>query len=129
MGNGPFIAERAAQPLDLLESGMAGGGWEALEKVFAQAPETAGPLKPADDLAEFMWGLYCTAPGRAMFEWLMDVTVRQAFRVTGQSFEQTALNAACREGRDAVAMLMMQAVEAGKQSTENKRKKTEKPDA
>lgn len=127
MGNGPFIAARAAQPLDLLERGMAGGGWETLEKMLGPMPEPAGPLKPADDVAEFMWGLYCTVQGRAMFEWLMDVTVRQPFQMTGQSFEQTALNAASREGRDAVAMLMMQAVEAGRKSIENK--KTEKPDA
>ncbi len=129
MSNGPFLPERAAQPADLLEGGFAGGGWDALEKVFSHAPEQAGPLKPDDEIAAFMWGLYCTPQGRAMFEWLLDITVRQPFRATGQSLEQTALNTAMREGRDAVAMLMLQAVAEGKKSIDNKTKKTENADA
>src|SRR3546814_16093214 len=77
--SGPFIPARAGQPFDLLEKGAAGGGWDGLEEIFKPVLQDA-PLQPGDDIARFLWGLANTPQGRAMFEWMMDISIRQPFR-------------------------------------------------
>lgn len=112
MTTGPFIAGRAAQPLDLLEQGVAGGGWEALEELFKPHLSTR-ELQPDDELARWMWGFYNTIPGRAMIEWMMDISLRQPLRVTGTSIEQTALQAATRQGINGFAEAVLAAIAHG----------------
>ncbi|MUZ80780.1 hypothetical protein GOZ78_03505 [Agrobacterium vitis] len=111
---GPFIAGREAQPLDLLEQGVAGNGWEGLEGLF----NLDGPkdeLKPEDELAEFMWGLSQTAHGRKMFEWMMDISIRQPLRITGATIEQSALMGATRQGINGFAEVILKAIAKGSQ--------------
>ncbi|CDZ67637.1 Hypothetical protein NGAL_HAMBI2605_59180 [Neorhizobium galegae bv. orientalis] len=110
--SGPFISARAAQPLDLLEQGAAGGGWEALQELFKPQLQTA-ELQPADDVSKFMWGLYNTPEGRAIFEWMMDISIRQPLRVTAGSIEHTALNAATRQGINGFAEVVLKAIAHG----------------
>lgn len=109
---GPFVPGRAAQPLDLLNDGVAGGGWEALEKLFE--PHLSGqPLQPADDVAKVMWGFYNTPQGRAMFEWMFDISLRQPLRVTGRTLEETALLSATRQGINGFAEAVLAALAHG----------------
>ena len=108
----PFLPSRAGQPLDLLAEAATSGGWEELERIMEARPGAA-PLQPGDDVAEFMYALYGTAPGRQMFEWMMDISLRQPLRVTGKSIEETALLAAGRQGVNGFAEAMLAAVKLG----------------
>lgn len=111
--SGPFIPARAAQPMDLLEQlTESNGGWEELEELFRPQLQDA-PLQPRDGVAKFMYGLYGTPEGRAMFEWMMDITLRMPLRSTGQTFEQTALNTATRQGINGVGEAILAAIAHG----------------
>lgn len=113
--SGPFLPARAAQPLDLLEQSYTGGaGWDDLDldALRAALPDNA-PLKPSDEIARFMFGLYSTAEGRRMFEWLMDITIRQPLRATGPTIEETALRTATRQGINGVAEAVLAAIALG----------------
>ncbi|MCF6368336.1 hypothetical protein [Rhizobium halophilum] len=121
--SGPFIPARAAQPFDLLEKGAAGGGWDALEEMFKPVLQDR-PLQPGDEVAKFMWGLANTPEGRAMFEWMMDVSIRQPMRVTGETIEQTALAAAVRQGINGFAEAVLAAIAHGEKQVREARQKT-----
>ncbi|MQB43382.1 hypothetical protein [Rhizobium sp. ICMP 5592] len=113
--SGPFIAERVAQPLDLLEQGVAGGGWEGLNELFAPIKE--GELQPSDQVAMLLYGLYLSQ-GRELIEWLMDITIRMPLRSTGQTFEHTALMTATRQGINGVGEAILKAIAKGKELAE-----------
>jgi hypothetical protein len=121
--SGPFIPARAAQPFDLLENGAAGGGWGALEDMFKPVLQEQ-PLQPGDEVAKFMWGLANTPEGRAMFEWMMDISIRQPLRVTGDTLEQTALNAATRQGINGFAEAVLAAIAHGEKQVREARQKS-----
>jgi hypothetical protein len=112
--SGPFLPARAGQPLDILEQGAAGGGWEALEALMKPHLNDA-PLQPEESVAEFMWGMYNTPQGRAMFEWMMDISIRQPLRVTGTTIEQTALLSAGKQGINGFAESILKAIAHGEQ--------------
>lgn len=117
---GPMIAGRAGQPLDLLEQGVAGDGWAGLEAMLVQ-PERRGELQPPDTVSTFMWGLYCTPEGRAMFEWMMDISIRQPLRITGKTFEETALLSASRQALNGMAEVILKAIAEGERQVSEKR--------
>ncbi|GCA49297.1 hypothetical protein KGO5_01740 [Sinorhizobium sp. KGO-5] len=110
--SGPFIPSRAGQPFDLLEQGAAGSGWDGVEDLFKPFLQTS-ELQPGDNLARFMAALRHTPEGRAMFEWMMDISIRQPLRVTGASLEQTALQAATRQGINGFAEAILNAIAHG----------------
>jgi hypothetical protein len=60
--------------------------------------------------------LSSTVEGRAFFEWLMDITVRLPYRVTGATIEQTALAAARREGLNLAGEQILAAIARGAKS-------------
>jgi hypothetical protein len=117
---GPFLPARAAQPMDLLEKGAAGGGWEALEALM-QPHLNAQPLQPAQTTAEFMWGLYQTPEGRAMFEWMMDISLRQPLRLQAGTLEQTAMNAAAKQAINGFAEAILAAIAHGETLINNRK--------
>lgn len=118
--SGPFLPARAGQPIDMLEAGAAGGGWEALEELMK--PHLNGaPLQPEESVAEFMWGMYHTGQGRAMFEWMMDISIRQPLRVTGTTIEQTALQAAAKQGINGFAEAILAAIAHGEKVNEKRK--------
>ncbi len=107
-----FIGNRTAQPLDLLEQGMAGKGWEAFEEMLLPKEMTAR-FEPGDRTAMFLYELSRLAEGREMIEWLMDITLRQPVRVTGSSIEETALRAAQLQGIHGVGEVILAAMAKG----------------
>lgn len=109
---GPFVPGRAAQPVDLLNDGLAGDGWGGINKLFAPHLQEQ-PLQPADDVAKVMWGFYNTPQGRAMFEWMFDISLRQPLRVTGRTLEETALLSATRQGINGFAEAVLAAIAHG----------------
>ena len=109
---GPFIPARVAQPFDLLVDGAAGTGWEGLEALLKPGQQAAD-LQPQDALAKFMFGLSQTPEGRSMFEWMMDISLRQPLRVTGRSIEETALAAATRQGINGFAEAVLNGIAHG----------------
>ena len=120
MSNGPFLPARTASPIDLLIESASGGGWDELEAMMKQ-PEQKVPLQPEDTVAEFMFGLYRTPQGRAMFEWMMDISVRQPLRATGRTFEETALLTATRQGVNGMAEAILAAIAHGEQLVEHRK--------
>ena len=70
-------------------------------------------MLPEDELAVFMWGLSRTVQGKAMIEYLLDVSIRQPYRPVGASIEETALAAAVRQGVNAIPELMLKAIAKG----------------
>jgi hypothetical protein len=121
----PFIAPRVAQPLDLLEQSVAGGGWESLEELFAPMPEAE--LQPSDQVAMLLYGLYISQ-GRELIEWLMDITIRQPLRATGITIEQTALMTATRQGINGVGEAVLKAIAKGKELAEKPKPEPPKGD-
>lgn len=112
--SGPFIPPRAGQPLDMLLETHGQGGWEELDALLNPALPAA-ELEPSDEIAKFLYGLSTTPQGRAIVEWLMDITLRQPLRVTGRSLEETALNAALRQGINGVGEVVLKAIAKGEQ--------------
>lgn len=121
--SGPFLPPRAAQPLDLLVDNAGEGGWEELERIMTAQPGGAA-LQPADAVAVFMFGLYTVPQGRAMFEWMMDVSIRQPLRITGKSIEETALLMAGRQGVNGFAEAVLAAIKLGEELATERRKTT-----
>jgi len=110
--SGPFIPALAGQPFDLLEQSVAGNGWEGVEELFKPFLQT-GELQPTDEVAKFMAALRHTPQGLAMFEWMMDITLRQPYRVVGATLEQTAILAATRQGINGPAEAILNAIAHG----------------
>ncbi len=117
--SGPFVAARAGQPLDLLEQSVAGGGWESLEALFA--PVVEGELQPPDRVAKLLYALYQVGDGRELVEWLMDITLRLPLRVTGKTFEETALLMATRQGINGVGEVVLKAIAKGRELADAER--------
>lgn len=118
--SGPFLPGRAASPLDLLVRDAGSGGWDELEAMMEERKGKA-PLQPEDTVAEFMFGLYSTPQGRQMFEWMMDISLRQPLRVTGRTFEETALLTASRQGVNGMAEAILAAVAHGEQLVQQRK--------
>jgi hypothetical protein len=112
--SGPFVASRVAQPLDLLEQGAAGDGWEGLNALFS--PVQDAELQPSDHVAKLFYGLYLTQP--ELVEWLMDITIRLPLRATGATIEHTALMTATRQGINGVGEAVLKAIAKGKELAE-----------
>ncbi len=107
--SGPVFASRDALPFDHLLNNS--GGWDDLENLLPQLADV--PLKPSDTVAKNLANLARTQGGREILEWLMDVTLRAPYHVTGKSMEETALNAATRQGINGVAEAILSAVKHG----------------
>jgi len=108
-----FVGSRSALPLDLLEQGAAGQGWEEFEKKLLLPKEHVDRFEPSDRVARILYELSRSAGGREIVEWLMDITVRQSVRVTGSTIEQTALRAATLQGIHGVGEVILQAMAKG----------------
>ena len=119
----PFLPERTAQPIDLLQHGVAGGGWEALEDMFKPHLSDA-PLQPSDEVAVFLLGMFREPRGREVLEWLMDITLRAPLRVTGRTLEETALMAATRQGINGVGEAVLAAIGHGAAILEKSKQQT-----
>lgn len=107
----PVFGPRQALSLDdLMKQG--GDGWDFFAD-FVGLPKPPAPCQPSDAVAKSLARLVRTADGREIAEWLMDITLRQPLRITGASFEQTALMAAHRQGIDGVAHSVLAAIAHG----------------
>lgn len=119
--SGPFLPPRAAQPLDMLVEAAGSGGWEELEELLKPRGSKA-ELQPDDELAVFMFGLYHVPQGRQMFEWLMDITIRQPLRITGKTFEETALLAAGRQVQNGMGEVILKVIAHGEELAQHARR-------
>ncbi|GGE79128.1 hypothetical protein H1W37_19455 [Stappia taiwanensis] len=115
--SGPIFGGRQAQPLDDMVSRAGGDGWEGLEELFKPHLATA-PLQPSDLVAKNLAMLAQHSGSREVIEWLMDITLRQPFRPTGKTLEETALRAATRQGINGVGEAVLAAIEHGQKLLE-----------
>lgn len=106
------IANRTAKPLDLLQQGVAGDGWDGLEALLLPKPMKAA-FEPSDDLAKFLYALSRTHEGGQLIEYLMDITVRMPLRITGATIEETALRAATLQGIHGVGEVILTTLAKG----------------
>lgn len=110
--NGPVDFGRQLQAVDRLISSPP--SWDDLLKEFTPAavPDT---FDPGDDMKKLLAGLYNTAEGRRIIEWLADLTFRAPYPHTGASLEAAALAAAKHEARAAVGRSILKAIADGNQ--------------
>ena len=108
-----FVGSRNALPLDLLEQGVAGQGWDEFEKKLLLPKEHVDRFEPNERVAKILYAISRSADGRELVEWLMDVTLRQSVRITGDTIEQTALRAAQLQGIHGVGEVILQAMAKG----------------
>lgn len=107
---------RDALPIDLMRRNVGEDAIEAALKGLFPDDQVRGAFAPADQLAEFIYGLAQTAQGRAFLDWILDCTLRAPYTVTGATIEQTALNAARREGINIPAEMILAAINRGEKS-------------
>lgn len=117
--SGPIFGGRDAQPLDAMLQAAGGEGWEGLENLLKPHVQAA-PMQPSDRVAKNLAVLVQTQGGREIVEWIMDVTLRAPLRVTGSSLEETALNAARKQGINGVGEVILHAIKRGETLLETK---------
>lgn len=119
--SGPIFGSREAQPLDDMLAAI-GEGWDGLDNL--KMPEGRPvPLQPEDAVCK-SWALLVERPGgRAMIEWLMDITLRLPLRSTGKTFEETALLTATRQGINGVGEAVLAAIKRGDELLQQERAK------
>lgn len=107
---------REAMPFDLLQANTQEG---VLDDMLAGlfSPEQIASFKgKPSELDQFIYGLSRTAQGREFFEWIFDFTLRAPLRFKAPTIEETALNAARREGMNFPAEMILAAISRGEQS-------------
>lgn len=107
---------RDALPLDLLRSNVGESSIEdALQGLFS-ADQVRGFMAPPDHIAEFIYAFSRTVEGRQFFEWILDCSLRAPYVVKAATIEETALNAAKREGLNTLAEMILAAISRGEKS-------------
>lgn len=107
---------REAMPLDLMRGNVQEDMLtEALNGLFP-GDQLQALLNPVNELDQFIYNLSRTAQGREFFEWIFDMSLRAPYQVAGATIEQTALNAARREGLNIPAEMILAAISRGEQS-------------
>lgn len=104
---------RVAQPADLMQAQISPDAISAALEGLFPADQLQAFLAPEDEIATFAYGLWSTAEGRKLIEWLLDMTIRAPYRVMGKSVEETALWAAKREGINLPAEMLLAAISKG----------------
>lgn len=112
MNGGPMFSQRDAQPLDLMLKSIGGEGWDGVESLV-NPQEVPSEYQPDDMAAMFLAGMARSHEGRMVIEWLMDITLRRPLRITGKSFEETALLCAARQGSNGVGEAVLKAIALG----------------
>lgn len=107
--SGPVFGKRDALSFDHLLQNST--GWSELEKLMPQLQEQ--PLQPSDRVARNLANIARTQGGREILEYFMDVSLRAPYQVTGKSMEETALNAATRQGVNGMAEVILNVIKHG----------------
>ena len=118
----PVFSRREAQPLDRLIASAGGEGWAGLDKLLEPALAKRQSCEPGDDIKKALAVMARAGQGRAVIEWLMDITVRAPFRVTGATVEETAMRASNRQGIEGVAEAVLAAIADGERLLSEERR-------
>lgn len=119
----PAFTRREAQSLDAMMAAIGGEGWSGLDG--QAAPVAKQLMAPSPSVSKFLWGLSRTVEGRALIEWMMDITFRAPFRATGKTIEETALLAATRQGIEGVGEVILAAIQSGADEIEREQQAKE----
>lgn len=107
---------REAMPLAGMQANVDEKSIEqTLASLFPQA-DLQQMLAPRNEMDLFISALAATQEGRAFFEWFMDHTIRVPYRAMGKTLEETALNAARREGLNLAGELLLAAIARGEKA-------------
>jgi hypothetical protein len=115
--NQPLIGtRREAMPLDLMRANVQEDVLSDALKGLFDADQVGKFFHPPNALDEFIYGLSRTAQGREFFEWILDGTLRAPYRPIGKDLQETALNAAMRQGLNIPADMILAAISRGEQA-------------
>ncbi|WP_057465807.1 hypothetical protein [Pseudovibrio sp. POLY-S9] len=117
MSGAQFAEPRSSQPLDLIAQQASDNGWEGLETLLAPVLG-AKDFRPDQIVARHMARIFEDPRGKEILEWILDVSIRLPYKVQGRTLEETALNAARREGINSLAEVILTAIAEGKKLTE-----------
>lgn len=115
--SGPQFGKRLAQPLDMMLDQVAGPGFVGIDKLM-EPVIPRDRLQAPDDVARTLAKLLNYPGGRAVFEWLMDISLRQHFTTQASSFEAVALQVKQKEGIDGFAAVILAEIVRGQKLLE-----------
>lgn len=107
---------RDAMPLDLMRANTQESMLDGMLADLFSPEQIEGIKGKPSGLDQFIYGLSRTAQGREFFEWILDFTLRAPLRFKAPTLEETALNAARREGMNFPAEMILAAISRGEQS-------------
>ncbi|MER2536882.1 MAG: hypothetical protein ABTQ31_17150 [Rhizobiaceae bacterium] len=108
--SGPVPFPRRMQALDQMLA--ASPSWDDLEKAFKPAG-VADHFEPDDQIKKWLAAFFQTEPGRALFEWIADLTVRAPYPHVGNSRDSAWLAAKAHEARAAVGLAILRGIADG----------------
>ncbi|TYC51626.1 hypothetical protein FMN50_20310 [Rhodobacterales bacterium] len=117
MSGGPQFGKRLSQPLDMMLDQVAGPGFVGIDKLMEPVVPRER-LQAPDEVAKTLAKLLLYPGGRAVLEWMMDISLRQHFTSQGQSLEAVALHAKQKEGIDGFAAVILAEIVRGQQLLE-----------
>lgn len=117
--SGPQFGPRQALPLDLMLKQVGGDGFSGLDQLILPGSRQSA-LTPKDEVCKSLVALCNHGGGRAVIEWLMDITIRQDMGTGGKSFEEMALVAKQKQTLDMVAKAILAAIDHGEKLTEKR---------
>jgi hypothetical protein len=121
MTNGPVDFLRQVQRVeDFIRNPSS---WGELEKAFAPA-KVPDNFDPGDFMKQQLAALYGTQDGRAIIEWLFDLTLRAPYPHVGNSRDSAWLAAGKHESRVAVGQAIAKAIVDGRELFNQKEPKT-----
>ena len=112
---------REAQPLSGLQAFAAAQGWDFFgdklngPDVEARSASTAALEADAVELGKDAAALFETRQGRAVLEWLCDVTVRRPAWFFGLPRDQADLYMAMREGQNGLLFTLLKLIASGRE--------------
>jgi hypothetical protein len=108
--SGPYPFARQMQSIDQLLAAQP--DWGMLDKLMPQTASADG-FRPDDTVQRFLGAMAGEPAGRAVLEWIADMTVRAGPGDGGASFEARALAHAAHQARFDVGRAIFRAVADG----------------
>lgn len=131
MSDEASFGPREAQPLSGVQAYAAAQGWEFFADklngpdVGARSASTVALEADAEQLGKDAAALFDTRQGRAVLEWLCDITVRRPSWFFGLPRDQAELYMAMREGQNGLLVTLLKLIASGRDEKQPQRQGVE----
>lgn len=105
--------QTAMGSLDELMNRLGTRGWDDLENPATPVPPGRG-FEPEEKIKRYLASSYETELGRALVDWLLDLTCRAPYPFTHPTAEILAFSAARHQGRALIGEAIVKAVAEGR---------------